>query len=639
MIYYWIFAILGRTLAYGPKFIPQTICWVIGNLIYFLYRSRRHIMLNNLHHAFPEKSESWRRHVARISCQRLVEMALFSVAATYFPKSRIAKMVWGDPEDFSSFSNNEPTVGVAAHFSLMEALTLAPSLSKQKVKEIGIIYRPLDNHSIDKLVKRSRQRFGIRLLSRKKGFFQTIDILKRNGTVGVLFDQNAGNRGILSLFLNRPSMLTDLPGLLSSKFKTRLIALKFIRESFWKVKIKPIELLPFNHNKSDLEITFIINEWLENLLKSDEKICEDWMWLHDRWRCLDYHDRRFTIYTRTNRLPETLAYKGLPSIPRTTRYWIRLPNWLGDVIMAIPLIRAIRDNRPDAEITLIGKPHFLPLLEKLNLHERFVPLPEKGIFYYFKTCSWRLEYPDVHVLLTNSFRGDLEAFLAGAHQRFGMVRPGKKRPLLTHPYHLPASIDETTIHQTHVWQRCFEYYGLPRDYPLNLSPISWPSSTNLSPTSILKIGLICSTENAPEKRWPVSHWREFITKLISVQPNIEIHLFGTSRDFDICNEVQTGFDHKYVKNLAGRTSLSEFAEALSVCHVVICNDTGGMHLANMLGRPVVAIYGPTNPIRTGPIFEASKVILQPTNCPATGGMPIDNISPQTVLNATLPFLA
>ena len=59
----------------------------------------------------------------------------------------------------------------------------------------------------------------------------------------------------------------------------------------------------------------------------------------------------------------------------------------------------------------------------------------------------------------------------------------------------------------------------------------------------------------------------------------------------------------------------------------------GVHLANAFGVPVVAIYGPTNPIRTGPLYEAPTVILQPPGCPPTGGMPIDGVSPNTVVEA------
>jgi ADP-heptose:LPS heptosyltransferase len=65
----------------------------------------------------------------------------------------------------------------------------------------------------------------------------------------------------------------------------------------------------------------------------------------------------------------------------------------------------------------------------------------------------------------------------------------------------------------------------------------------------------------------------------------------------------------------------------------VTNDTGGMHLANALGAPLVALFGPTNPVRTGPVFAAPFEILQPPDCPPTGGGSLANLSPETVLVA------
>jgi ADP-heptose:LPS heptosyltransferase len=151
-----------------------------------------------------------------------------------------------------------------------------------------------------------------------------------------------------------------------------------------------------------------------------------------------------------------------------------------------------------------------------------------------------------------------------------------------------------------------------------------------------RIGLICGTENTPEKRWPVTYWRELIEQLIAAKPEVEVVLYGTPADREITDAVCDGFAPEQVINLAGQTNLSDFCDGLSSCAVVSCNDTGGMHLANMLGTPVVAVFGPTNPVRTGPIFSAPHVILQPENCPTTGGKPMEEVAVdrcfQTIIN-------
>ena len=74
------------------------------------------------------------------------------------------------------------------------------------------------------------------------------------------------------------------------------------------------------------------------------------------------------------------------------------------------------------------------------------------------------------------------------------------------------------------------------------------------------------------------------------------------------------------------------------CAVLACNDTGGMHLANMLGVPVVAVFGPTNPVRTGPVFEARAAVLQPPGCPATGGADIAGVTAERVTAAVIERL-
>ncbi|MEI6358390.1 MAG: glycosyltransferase family 9 protein, partial [Verrucomicrobiota bacterium] len=101
----------------------------------------------------------------------------------------------------------------------------------------------------------------------------------------------------------------------------------------------------------------------------------------------------------------------------------------------------------------------------------------------------------------------------------------------------------------------------------------------------------------------------------------------------ITSAVAAGFDPSRVEDLAGRTSLTEFAARLHACRVLVTNDTGGMHLANALGVPLLALFGPTNPLRTGPVFAGPARLLQPPGCPPTGGGALANLAPATVAAA------
>ncbi|MEM7697219.1 MAG: glycosyltransferase family 9 protein [Verrucomicrobiota bacterium] len=312
-----------------------------------------------------------------------------------------------------------------------------------------------------------------------------------------------------------------------------------------------------------------------------------------------------------------------PTSPQR-RYWIRLPNWLGDVVMAIPVIAALRKHDPEVEITVLAQSHFAALLEQIGVADRVISIPQKGGLSYFAFFyALRRERPDAHILLTNSTRGDLEAVVVGAKERLGISRRGKRRPLLTRTWSLPEEINEGKIHQTNLWGELFSHLGISEGLDCSAREI-FPRKPTRG-----RLGLICATENSPEKRWPVSHWRQ----LIEAVPEAEFQLFGTPRDLEVTSEVASGFSEDSVVNRAGKTGLMDFAEELCQCEAVICNDTGGMHLANMLGVPVIAIFGPTNPIRTGPIFDSPKIVIQPSETPPTGGAEIGKVSVEQVLRA------
>lgn len=616
----FIIHILGRFLSLTPEWALKIITTILGRALYILFISRRRMMISNLHHAFPHKPIKWHKKTALTSIQRTIETGIFVLISQYLSKEEINKRFSVSLELINLIQEHKanpfPILALVPHLNLMEAITLMPACNNGiKIPETGVIYRPFFNPSIEKWVKATRERFGIKLLSRKKGFVDSLGILKRNGTVAILFDQNAGHKGTLSLFFNRIASTTDLPHILATKFNPKTIALYTKRTGFMRAQIC-MEEIPS-------PITQGMNDWLQGIMTQNENICADWLWLHKRWRTQDEPHLRLQIVEKRSSLPDIL--------PRSTRFFIRMPNWLGDVVMTLPLIRAIRASRQDASITLIASPSFIPLLQKLNLAEDFIALPPKGLSYFKYFFQYRSRFPDTAIQFTNSTRSDIESFIIGAPQRFGIQRPGKKRQLLTHSWKIPSTINESEVHQTHLWETYLKHFGLNAE--IDYSPFS-----NIFPTpktNIQSIGLICGTENSPEKRWPVESWRELISSLIKEFPDIQITLYGTPRDKVITQAVAKELP---VKDRAGATTLLDFAQALTHSTLIICNDTGGMHLANALGTPTISIFGPTNPIRTGPIFNSYKKIIQPANCPSTGGSAISNIKPTDVFEVARKFI-
>ncbi len=617
---------LGRLLALTPEPILKALCVAGGEAILWAAPRRRYVLRSNLNHAFPLRPRAWRRRIARESSQRLVETAVLSLAAPYLSDRRIREIARLAPSTETLARDlavrPRPLVLATLHLALWETQTWLKRLSPVPLPEFGIIYRPLGRASVDAFVKRTRERHGMRLLSRRAGFAEASAILRDRGVVGVLFDQNAGDQGALALLLGRVCSTTELPGLLAAKFSAELRTFHARRTGFWRVAF---ESDPIPNDGTAPGGTLALNRWLEHAL-GDEELCASWLWAHDRWRNQDVPSRRLRLEAKRNLLARDVSERGLAALPKGTRFWVRMPNWLGDIAMAGPLLRAVRASRPDAHLTLLARPAFVPLLDALGLADQVRALPARGPGYLLDFAGWRAAYPDTWILLTNSLRGDLEARIAGCPQRFGIERPGRRRPLLTQAFRVPRGFDEVHHHQVELWDNFLRHFGLA--VPLDFTPLSASALGTAPRPDPEPIGLIAGSEHAPAKRWPVERWRSLVAAL----PGERFLLFGTAGDRAIGEEVAAGFGDR-VANVAGQTGLLEFARGLLGCRLVVANDTGGMHLANALGRPVVGLFGPTNPIRTGPVYAAPYRILQPPGCPPTGGGSLVDLDAETVAAA------
>ncbi|WP_158279930.1 glycosyltransferase family 9 protein [Coraliomargarita sinensis] len=629
--------IFARTLACLPEAFVACLCRFFGWLVELFMPRRSRSTMNSLSHAFPDKTEQWRKTVFRRSAVHLFEMGLFRPASAYFSQKRLEACLEIAPEareiikkyEEGGAKHGQPVVIMLPHMTMSEAATMLPARAPG-LKPVHVIFRPLNQPSISRWVTREREKFGANLISRRKGYNDAMAALRRGEILAVLFDQDASKKGSTITFMDRIVSATDLPALMAHRFGADVFLMLLERQGFWKAKLT-LQQLPLGD--SPAETTVHAHDALEAYLQRDTNTAADWLWLHDRWDHFYSSYKRFSFPEKRNEIALSNRLHGYDKLPRKVRFWVRLPNWLGDVVMALPVLRAIREARPDFEFTLIGKAGFEPLVDRLGVADHFIPLPKRGSGYFCAFYRMRKMYPDTYYILTNSFRGDLEAYLTSCAQRFGMVRPGKRRPLLTNAYHLSEDIDERQLHQTSVWEGMARKYGLKG--AIDYSPVK-QTKIEKCPG---RVGLICGTENSPEKRWPVEHWRSLITGLLEVDQVSEVVLYGTPADRTITDQVAAGFDPERVWNLAGETDLAQFCDELSGCELVCCNDTGGMHLANMLGTPVVAIFGPTNPVRTGPIFSTPHRILQPDGCPATGGVPIREVSPQSCLQAALEVLS
>jgi lipopolysaccharide heptosyltransferase II len=632
----FILQITGWSLAHTPQILLRAFTRVLGNSLFFILPRRRRLFFANLDHAFPDRPRAWQSKIARESGCRLIETALLSLASPYLSDQRLRRMSTMTPEAEKFFVDHHaqpyPLIVASPHIAYWESLTSLGLYMQVPLPEFGVIFRPIDNPAADAWVKATRERHGLRLLSRKDGLAESFRLLRRKSLVGVLFDQNAGMQGALTTLFGRVCSTSELPGLLAEKSGARIMAFYPRRLGFWKLSFEAQEIV---YDGTAASATFALNRWLEATLSSDDNLCASWLWSHDRWRHQDMPAKRLHLESKRDLLSADLAARHQAIMPRKTRIFVRLPNWLGDVVMVLPLLRALRVSRPDAELTLIAKASFMPLIESWDVADRLEPLPSRGFGYFIHFWKLRRRYPDTYLLFTHSARGDLEAWLTRCRQRFGLVKSGRRRPLLTHRYRVPADFDESHHHQLELWENFLRHFGL--NAPADRSPIARRAAPRTNPPFPLPdrtaIGFIAGSENNPEKRWPAAHWRRLAENLLSESTTTTLQLFGTAKDQPITAAIAAGLEPGRVTDLAGHTDLPTYVEKLRACRLLVTNDTGGMHLANLLGVPVLALFGPTNPIRTGPVFSAPCEILQPPDCPATGGGTLADLAPETVLAA------
>jgi len=631
-----LLTVTGWLVAHAPEWLLRGLAAGLGDAVFFGLPRRRRLVLSNLHHAFPDRPPAWHRSIGRESCRRLIETGLLSLALPFLPERRLRRLLRAAPgleKVLTVPPGGRPQGAVLAtpHLCGWESLTALSLVVPAPFVELGSIFRPLDHPAADAWVKRSRERFGMRLLSRKTGFQEAMQILRRHGAIGVLFDQNAGDHGALTTSFGRVCATTELPGLLAERFHAEVHVIYSRRLGFWRYELAHWLI---TRDAVAADVTLRLNRWLEEQLAGDDDVCASWLWVHDRWRNQDVPARRLRLEARRDLLGEDLRARGLAALPRRTRLWVRMPNWLGDAVMTLPLLRALRVSRPDAEITLLARPGLQPLLERLGVADRVRALPAPGAGHLRHFLRLRTEYPDCYVLFTHSLRGDLEAWCTRCPQRFGVRRPGRRRPLLTHAWRAPDRADANRRHQVGDWEEFLRHFGLNRAPDFSpLAPGPPPGSAGAA-----IIGLICGSENEPGKRWPVEHWRALIPRLAAALPAARFRLFGTARERAVTDAISLGLAAP-LENLAGRTDLPALAGSLGECRLLIANDTGGMHLANALGVPVLALFGPTNPRRTGPVFHAPVRLLQPPGCAPTGGGRLADLGPETVLAAVTEMLA
>jgi len=326
------------------------------------------------------------------------------------------------------------------------------------------------------------------------------------------------------------------------------------------------------------------------------------------------------------------------------RILVRGTNWLGDAVMTTPALLRLREKFPGTHITLLTLEKLRELwLNHPAINETISFGAGETVFAVGKRL--RAGKFDVALVLPNSPRSAIEAFLAGATRRIGYARPWRNffltcavapravtvkiqkrsvaeiQKLVSRPSD-PKPQAPKSAHQIH------DYLNLAAVLGANPEPLAPQLFVTADEIEAVKkkfalekvsnpiFGLNAGAEYGPAKRWPVDRFIS-VAKKIQQQTDCAWILFGGKNDSEITGQIESEAQTANLKihNLAGKTSLRELMAVLKLCRALLTNDTGPMHLASALAVPVVAIFGSTSPELTGPIFsDGSRIIKSDAPC-------------------------
>ncbi|MGI8836399.1 MAG: lipopolysaccharide heptosyltransferase II [Pyrinomonadaceae bacterium] len=315
-----------------------------------------------------------------------------------------------------------------------------------------------------------------------------------------------------------------------------------------------------------------------------------------------------------------------PESKQVRRIIVRGTNWVGDAMMTLPALRELRRLFPDAHITLATRSWARGLFFGAEYIDKLQIQDGRGIRSFCQQLrGWRKGQFDLAVLLTNSFESALVAALAGIPARIGYASDGRAR-LLTHPIQLPEW--RSTRHEIFYYLRIvaeLEWLFTRQQTFLEVQPdasLEVSESRKGEARYLLQrqgvhgdrpiIALCPGSINSRAKRWPAESYAVVADRFVDTL-QAQILLVGSPQELDVSQHVVSCMHNKPLV-LTGKTDIAQLVGILSLCDLLVTNDTGPAHIAAALGRPTLVIFGPTNPLTTRPFSPYAEIIRFPPEC-------------------------
>lgn len=295
------------------------------------------------------------------------------------------------------------------------------------------------------------------------------------------------------------------------------------------------------------------------------------------------------------------------------------PSWIGDTIMAQPLFARLHARHPGLQLDALAPSWVAPVLRRMDDITEVVESPF-GHGQVSLKARWQLArqlaargYDAVYVL-PNSLKSALVPFLAGIPQRIGFT--GESRYGLINVRH---TLDKTSLPlMVERFAQLAEPPGTPVPKPILHPKIRSTATDRQNTLAALgrerpeRFAAFCpGAEYGPAKRWPAAHFATLARNL--ADHGYRIGLFGSPKDRPVADEI-SALAPGLCDNLCGTTSLEQAIDLLAMADLVVCNDSGLMHVAAALDRPIVALYGSSSPGFTPPLSDRADILSLNLDC-------------------------
>ena len=310
-------------------------------------------------------------------------------------------------------------------------------------------------------------------------------------------------------------------------------------------------------------------------------------------------------------------------VPLPQRVLVKEVNWLGDVVMSLPALKAVCRSLPGAHRAVLVKRELASFFHGAAWIDEVIPYTvRRGLRGLADrravVAQIRARRFDLSILFPKSFEAAFWAAAAGVPRRAGFVADGRG-PLLTHKsVFRGAAIEGHQVHHyLHLLRETLGIDGSSNDYtpdihePHRATMRAWLAVRRQRPQARL-VALAPAAAFGPAKEWPAAHYAALIEQLTQ-RYQAECVLVGSAGERPKCEAVLAASQARALI-AAGETNVGELVALLSLCDGFVGNDSGAMHVAGALGIPTVGLYGSTDPARTSPLGPKTRVLYHPIDC-------------------------